>query len=90
MQVLSVFDMNVEKAACSIQCEALHPLYEFIFSEWTDVPATDMKKIKERLKKGGGEQERKVRVETYTSASPTAAAGQPSHADGGVQTAHHE
>lgn len=42
--------MSVERAACSIQCEMLQPLYEFIFSEWTEVPATDMKKIKDRLK----------------------------------------
>lgn len=57
---LSVCDMNVEKAVCSIQCESLEPLYEFIFSEWTEVPATDMKKIKERLKKVEGEEEKTV------------------------------
>ena len=51
-QALSAFDMDLEKAACSIQCEMLQPLYEFIFSEWTQVPATDMKNIKKRLKGG--------------------------------------
>jgi hypothetical protein len=56
VQALSAFDMNVEKAACSIQCDALKPLYDFIYSEWTEVAATDMKNIKERLKKGGGEE----------------------------------
>ena len=50
LQALSAFDMSVEKAACAIQCETLQPLYEFIFSEWTEVAATDMKKIKGRLK----------------------------------------
>ena len=60
MLALSAFDMNVEKAASSIQCEALQPLYEFIFSEWKEVPSTDMKKIKERLKKADGEEARKV------------------------------
>lgn len=49
-QALSAFDMDLEKAACAIQCETLQPLYEFIFSEWTQVPATDMKNIKKRLK----------------------------------------
>lgn len=48
---LSAFDMDVERAACSIDCEMLQPLYEFIFSEWTEVAATDMKNIKERLKR---------------------------------------
>lgn len=47
---LSAFDMDVEKAACSIDCEILEPLYEFIFTEWTQVAATDMKNIKRRLK----------------------------------------
>ena len=54
--------MNVEKAACSIQCDALQPLYEFIFSEWTQVAATDMKNIKGRLKKGGGDEAKRVRM----------------------------
>ena len=59
---LSVCDMDVERAVCSIQCETLQPLYEFIFSEWTQVPATDMKNIKKRLKNGEGEGAREVRL----------------------------
>lgn len=58
---LSAFDMNVERAACSIDCEILEPLYDFIFSEWTQVAATDMKKIKERLKKEKEGEGREVR-----------------------------
>ena len=59
---LSAFDMNVEKAACSIDCEILEPLYGFIFSEWTEVAATDMKNIKGRLKKEKEGEGREVRV----------------------------
>ena len=58
---LSAFDMNVEKAACSIDCEILEPLYEFIFSGWNEVAATDMKNIKERLKKEKEGEGREVR-----------------------------
>ena len=57
---LSAFDMNVAKAACSIQCESLQPLYEFIFSEWTEVSATDMRNIKKRLKKDKDEPAKEV------------------------------
>ena len=48
---LSAYDMDVDKACWSIQREALEPIYEFIFSEWTEVQQTDMKNIKEMLKK---------------------------------------
>lgn len=57
---MSAFDMNVEKAACSIDCETLQPLYEFIFSEWTEVAVTDMKNIKARLKKDKEGEEKEV------------------------------
>ena len=53
--------MDVEKAAHSIQREALHELYEFIFSEWKLVPAKDMEIIKERLKRCEDEEAKAVR-----------------------------
>lgn len=54
---LSAADMDVDKACSAIQCEELQSLYEFIFSDWNQVPATDMKSIKEILKKEGQKEE---------------------------------
>jgi E3 ubiquitin-protein ligase RNF31 len=59
---LAAFDMDVERAACSVQCEALQPLYEFIFSDWKDVQATDMKNIKKRLKHSKEEEAREANL----------------------------
>lgn len=60
MLALSLYEMDIEKAACSIQCETLEELYEFIFSEWKLVPAKDMANIKERLKKSEDDDETKA------------------------------
>ena len=54
---LSAADMDVDKACSAIQCEGLQALYEFIFSDWKLVPATDMKSIKQILKKEGQDRE---------------------------------
>ena len=51
VHALSAFDMDIDKAYWSIQCEVLEPMYEFIFSEWNHIAATDMQNIKKLLKK---------------------------------------
>ena len=56
---LSSADMDVDRAYCSIQCESLQPLYEFIFSDWNEVKATDMERIKKGLAKDEADKELK-------------------------------
>lgn len=57
MQALTANEMDVDEAYWAIQCEGLHELYEYIFSEWSKVKQTDMEDIKKLLKKGEFEKE---------------------------------